>query len=126
MLVEDDWFIQDMRQWMINNPHVADIASSEKISYNKGNKNPFYGKTHSLEWRNRQKSRMLGNKITLGMKCKPEHVRQRAEKNKRPVLINGMFYPSGMEAARALGVSNALIVKWTKIGKATYADMKVS
>lgn len=69
----------------------------QKMSQSKlGEKNPFYGKSHT------------GDKSRFAHK-----------KNERSVIINGVTYDSCTAASKALGVSKGLISKWIRNGKAS-------
>lgn len=68
----------------------------EKIRQGKlGEKNPFYGKQHT------------GDKTRFAHK-----------KNERQVIIDGVTYQSCTHAANELNVSNSLITRWIRSGKA--------
>lgn len=115
--MDNDWFIEDMRKWMLDNPINIEDCNITKISYANGEKNPFYGVSHTEEWKENARKRMMGNKHTAGHKYKPEHVAKRAASRSRPVTIRGITYKSGREAAKSLGVSPATIVQWKKNGQ---------
>ena len=71
----------------------------DKIRQGKlGDKNPFYGKSHS------------GDKSRFAHK-----------KNERKVIIDGVTYDSCTHAANSLNVSNSLITRWIRSGKAIKA-----
>ena len=68
-----------------------------------GKDNPFYGKHHTDETRKAisEKKRDVPN-LKLA----------------KPIIIDGVKYPSRSEAARQLNVSKPTIFKWLKTGKA--------
>lgn len=111
--METDWFLEDMREWMINNPEVDHVKENCLIKKT--------GFPHTEEYKRNASIRMMGNKHTLGIKCKPEHVAIRAAKKRKPVMVQGIYYESGRHAAKALGISPSMIIKMLKSGKASYA-----
>lgn len=73
-----------------------------------GDKNSFYGKTHSDETRQRISAAKLGVKPT----------------NVRPVEIEGVIYPSVTEAGRQLGVVPATILHRLKSANPKYTTYR--
>jgi len=63
-----------------------------------GEKNSFYGKTHSEESKNKMRQKRMGI----------------LPANTLPVTINGVSYPSQAKAAKALGVSGGTITNWLR------------
>ena len=116
-MADNDWFIEDLRKWMSEYSMPIEDLGVTKISYANGKKNPFYGMSHTEEWKENARKRMIGNKNTAGYKYKPEHVAKRAASRSRPVTIKGVTYKSGREAAKSLGVSPSTIVQWKKNGQ---------
>jgi hypothetical protein len=116
--VETDLFLEDMKQWMIDNPIMPDdLSDVTNKDHKSGNKNPFFGLKHSDAWKQAARERMMGNKRTAGYTYKREHVEQRAASRSRPVTIRGVTYNSGRAAAKALGVGPSTIVQWKKNGQ---------
>lgn len=109
-----DTFLLELSDWMKSNPFTKEEL--EEIKRSSTLKVP--GTPHSQEFKDSARLRMMGNKNTLGLKCNPLHVAARAKSICRKVEIDGVIYTSGVEAARTLGVSRSLIVKWIKSGKA--------
>lgn len=64
----------------------------------KGDRNPFYGKRHTKEYKTQASNRMKGKLPT----------------NTNPVAIDGIEYISQAEAARKLGVSMGSISNWVR------------
>lgn len=81
---------------------------SKAASSRVGEKNHFYGKTHSGETRARISEAMKGNLPT----------------NARKVEIDGVVYPSATEAARQLGVCCATILHRIKSSNKKYVSYK--
>jgi group I intron endonuclease len=59
-----------------------------------GSNNPFFGKTHTQETRQKQRLKMLGKKPV----------------NQKRVYVEGFIYPSATEASRQIGVCPATIL----------------
>lgn len=77
--------------------HAKVCSECREIS---GNKNPFYGKRHSNESKEKQRLKMIGRKPA----------------NSKQITINGITYKSQSDAARALGVVPAMITYRIKNG----------
>ncbi|MBL4937062.1 GIY-YIG nuclease family protein [Clostridium sp. YIM B02515] len=77
---------------------------SEKASQKIGEKNPFYGKTHSNRIKEKLRERMLGSRPT----------------NIRPVSIEGIIYESVTDASRRLDVCLATIIYRIKSSSEQY------
>lgn len=58
--------------------------------------------------------------VNTGRKQTQEHIKARTDRQKKPVVIEEVIYNSIKEAAKNLGVSSPLIMKWIKNGKANY------
>lgn len=71
---------------------------SEDAKQRTGEKNPFYGKAHSEETKEKLRQINLGKKPT----------------NSRPVELDGVYYESVTEASRQLGVVPATIINRIK------------
>ncbi|EEK70136.1 hypothetical protein bcere0007_54090 [Bacillus mycoides] len=74
-----------------------------------GEKNPFYGKTHSEETR-----RIISKKNKGKMKGVPKSEEQKLKMrasapNSKPICIDGVQYPSLMEAVRTLGKTKKIL-----------------
>lgn len=77
---------------------------SEKAKLRTGDKNPFFGKTHSEETKNLLRLKMIGKKPT----------------NRKKILADGIIYESAADCARANNISNALITYRIKSKKYNY------
>lgn len=69
---------------------LISIAASKRVK----EKNPFYGKTHSKESKNKMRIKMLG-KLPI---------------NTMKVIIDGIIYKSASDAARILGITAATVL----------------
>jgi hypothetical protein len=126
-LVEDE-FISQLIEWMRNNPITDEDRNQEHISV-PPSMNEDTKKTLSEYWKNYWSDKRypdhLREKISKslkGRKFSVEHLRRKSEAQKRKVMINDVTYDSGRDAAKALGISPACVVKWTKNGKAHYIE----
>ncbi len=86
-------------------PHVKQ-ALSEHAKTRTGEKNSFFGKTHSVETRQRIREQKLANPTIPA--------------NSRKVEVDGIVYDSLSAAARQTGISPALMVYRLQKGKSGY------
>jgi hypothetical protein len=82
-----------------------------------------YGVDHYMgtkQFRQQIEKTLLETKgITHNMKD-PAVVEKVMAKKRKKILIDGVVYPSGRHAAKALGLSPATIINWRKVGKAEF------
>jgi len=83
-------------------------TTCQKCSDKNGDKNSFYGKQHTEETKAKIRAKQLGKKPI----------------NSKHIIINGVEYLSYSDAARALGVSSALITY--RVKKGIYTAMSPS
>lgn len=65
-----DWFLENMRLWFENNPHIDEDLKKDAVFYGevpafpimKGKDHPMYGKKHSAEAKAKMRARKLGIK----------------------------------------------------------------
>jgi hypothetical protein len=78
-----------------------------------GIKNPFYGKTHSEEAKQKMKAAIKENRKDGWLPG-----------NARPIEINGIYYRCLSEASEQIGIGNSLIIYRIKSDKQKYESYK--